>query len=663
MKGYGVTKDALRLSVAHAFQQRVPASPIEWMPWHIRFPETWEATAFDFDVAPHVRGVIERGWLNPKIRKFNLQWATRLMKTSTLLSIICWVAAEAPAPMAVLFSDSKALQNAVTEHLYPMFEATRPIRRQLPPDHKRNRRAIQFSDCSLRLANAGTMSDASGYPARYVFKFEHEKIPLPTAGDAESDASKRIEKRTSGYVRNVKICEEGSPVAAADSRVHRLRSSGQVIEFRYHVPCPHCREFQVLEFERVRWDRTELGEQTPALAERTAHYVCRHCEGKVYNHHRTAMMQAGKWLAEGEYVDATGAICGRPKIDSDTAIFGPLSKLYSLLIEGWGTVAREFVEANEAIRNGDYQAMKNFVTETLGEVWVEKATVVVASELADHYRGGHSKGECPAGTAFLTCPVDIGLSGSELLFHWMVQSWAKGAQGAIIDFGLIVGREAWLKFVSETSYPLIGTDIKLAVKDFPIGLDSSKYSVEVYELVDQLGGRAVAIKGDSKTDRTNVVDYYSWGYRRAEKDPRLLKMQRDLGDGDLMMISTEQTQAYRLAFVRRTLQRGDRGFLELPVDVVEGYETYKAWFAQFSSDYKDGHKWARSGANEAGDQIRVGRALAEWYTQNGTTWDTVALPRRFAVKLPDDQAGVTSRMDRTPVANVFHENRFLLSQR
>jgi len=42
------------------------------MPWHIRFPETWEATAFDFDVAPHVRGVIERGWMDPRIRKFNL---------------------------------------------------------------------------------------------------------------------------------------------------------------------------------------------------------------------------------------------------------------------------------------------------------------------------------------------------------------------------------------------------------------------------------------------------------------------------------------------------------------------------------------------------------------------------------------------------------------
>lgn len=662
MIGYGVTQDALRLSVAHAFRKRVPVSPLQWLPWHVRFPETWEATAFDFDVAPHVRGVIERAWLNPKVRKFNLQWATRLMKTSTLLSIICWVAAESPAPMAVLFSDKQALSNAVTEHIYPMLEETRPVRKQLAPDHKRNRRSIQFADCSLRLANAGTVSDASGYPARYVFKFEHEKIPLPSAGDSESDASKRIEKRTSGYVRNVKIAEEGTPVAASESRVHRLRQSGNVIEFRYHVQCPHCKEYQALEFERVKWDRSELGEQVPALAERTARYCCRFCEGEIHNHHRTKMMQSGKWIADGEYIDAAGNICGSPKVESDTVIFGPLSKLYSLLIEGWGTVAREFVEATEALRNGDYQAMKNFKTETLGEVWVEQTTIVVASELAQHYAGSHSLKECPGSAAFVTTACDIGLSNDELLFHWMVQAWSKGAQGAIVDFGLIVGRSNWFDFVSKASYPIIGSDVRLELKEFPIGLDSSKYSVEVYEIVDQLGGRAVAIKGDSKTDRGNAVDYYSWGYRRAEKDPRLLKMQRDLGDGDLMMISTEQTQAYRQAFVRRTLHRGDRGFVELPVDVVSGYETYKAWFAQFSADYRDGHKWQRSGANEAGDQLRVGRALAEWYTQNGASWDTVALPRRFTVKQPQNAEG-QSRMIQTPAANAFHDGRFLLSQR
>lgn len=661
MSDYGITKDALRLSIAHAFRRRESANPLEWMPWYVRFPETWEATAFDFDVAPHVRGVIERGWLDPTIRKFNLQWATRLMKTSTLLSLICWVAAEAPAPMVVLFGDRMVLQNTVSEQMYPMFDATRPVRKQLPPPgNKRNKRVVRFADCSLRLANAGTMSDASGFPARFVFKFEHEKIPHPSAGDAESDASRRIEKRTSGYARGVKIAEEGSPVSAAESRVHKLRQAGSVIEYRLQVPCPHCREYQVLEFERVKWDRDEVGEQTPALAERTARYMCRHCEREILNHHRTAMMRACRWVADGEFVDAEGVICGTKKADSDTAIFGPLSKLYSLLISGWGVVAREFVEACEAQRNGDLQALKNFVTETLGEVWVQKSGSVASSELAEHLRGEHSLKECPPETAFLVTQADVGYSGTDMLFHWMVESWERGCQGAVIDFGLIVGKEKWLEFLSR-EYPVIGTGVMLPVSAFPVGLDSSKYTTEVYSLVDQMGGRAVAMKGDSRTDRGANVDLYSFGYRRADKDPRLLKMQRDVGDGDLLMVNSEQSQQYRIALTAMRIQRGERGFVSLPVELVDGHETYRSWYAQLTSDFKDGAKWQRSGANEAGDQIRYGRVLAEWYTKNGATWDVVSLPRRFSVESSVDAR--KGRTDRPAAANAFHDSRFLISQR
>jgi phage terminase large subunit GpA-like protein len=168
-------------------------------------------------------------------------------------------------------------------------------------------------------------------------------------------------------------------------------------------------------------------------------------------------------------------------------------------------VAREFVEAIEAQRNGDLQALKNFVTETLGQVWVQKSGAVAVSELAEHLRGSHWLKECPSDTAFLVTTADIGYSGDDMLFHWMTQAWSRGAQGAIVDFGLIAGRAKWVEFLSR-EYPIIGSTMKLPVKDFPIGLDSGKFTTEVYELVDQMGGRAVAMKGDSKTDRGHDED-------------------------------------------------------------------------------------------------------------------------------------------------------------
>lgn len=567
--------------------------------------------------------------------------------------------------MAMLFPDQPTLNSAVSEHIYPQFEETRPVRRQLPPEHRQNRRAIRFDSCSLRLANAGTPSSVSGFPALYVFKFEHEKVPSSGAGDREADPSRRIESRTSGYSRGVKIIEEGTPVSASESRVHRLLQSPHVMQLRYHVPCPHCREFQVLEFERLKWDRTETGDRSPTLAEKTARYVCQHCSHDIRDHHRVEMMRAGVWLAKGEYVDAFGQICGSPEVDSDTMVFGPLSKLYSLLVSGFGVVAREFVEAVESMRQGDIDAMKKFVTETLGEVWEQRTVEVPVNELAKHLEGTHVRGVCPEESAFLTTFSDIGYVEDfrTVIFHWMVCAWWSGAQGAIVDFGVCSGVDEFRKQI-DRKYQIGSSGIWLPVSEFPIGLDSSAYSVEVYSICDQLGPRVIAMKGDSRGGDHITQDIYTWGFRSADVSAKVRAYRRDISAGDLMLVNSERTQQWRLALTEKRLHPGYRGFLRVPKDIAEESHLYEAWFRQLTSDYKDGGKWKRRGPNEAGDQIRFNRVLAEYYTRNGSRWDKVAMPERF--RPVDREADFRNRAgnDHRPVQqSEWHSSPYLISQR
>jgi phage terminase large subunit GpA-like protein len=599
--------------------------------------------------------------MDPGKRKANLQWATRLMKTSTIVSLIGWTADQDPVPMACLFPDQKILDNALTEQFYPVLEETRCTKKQLPPGHQRNRRVIRFAGCSLRLANAGSVSDSSGYPALRVFKMEHEKTPLPSSGDIETDASRRIEKRTSGYSRWVKILEEGSPVKAGSSRVHKLRRSLNVQIFMYHVPCPHCGEYQALEFSRVKWDRDELGNHNAALAERTAVYLCAHCEKRIENHHRVQMMRAGRWLSDGEWCDGAGNICGKPKNLSDTCVFGPLSKLYSLLISGWGAVAKEFVEAIEAQKNGDLQALANFIMETLGEVFDGTPVEVPTSDLAEHLRGSHNRGTCPPETQFLTTAADVGYAGSEILFHWMVVAWARACQGYVIDWGLSTGAEQFMKFLQST-FPVSLPRVRpLPLLDFPVGLDSSKYTDEVYDITDQITN-GIAMKGDSRNSAA-AIDLYRWGVRRTDVSPKLVRLRRDLGMGDLMLVNSEKTQLWREGLMAKRINPGMRGYVCLPGDVCQDWESHKGFFEQFVADYKEKNKWRRFGANEAGDQIRLSRVLAEYYTKNGALWDSVALPQRFRIAEGQEVAGVSGRADRPAQANVFHQSPFLLSQR
>ncbi len=180
----GLKCSTYRAKVADGWQTRKPESPLTWLPKHIRFPDGWETTRFDFDDAPHVRGVIELGVLNPRIRKIVLVWATRLCKTTTCEGLAAWKADQDPVPMAALFPDNEQLDQ-VDDHLYEMFENCEPIAGQLPPPHERNKKVIRLANCRIRLASGGKKSSVSGYPAKWIFKFEHDKIGTRKSSEAD----------------------------------------------------------------------------------------------------------------------------------------------------------------------------------------------------------------------------------------------------------------------------------------------------------------------------------------------------------------------------------------------------------------------------------------------------------------------------------------------
>ena len=662
----GLTKHDIAKSDSEAFREREEIPPLSWLPWNVRFPSTWEASAFDFDKAPHVRGLIERFWLDPTKKKAFLCWATRLCKTTTMLSLMAWVAINNPAPMALMFPDKGILEAALYEHIYPMFEETPSIRRQLRPVHKRNKKAIILDDCRIRLANAGSKSDVSGYPALYIFIMESEKCPQEKS--SEADSVERIASRCSGYSRGQKILMEGTPAEAESSRVAGMLKDPNVQQVRYHVPCPHCGNYQELEFDRVKYDRTAEGDHTPALAERTARYVCKHCTQDIHDHHRAEMMQAGKWLIDGEFVNAMGEIDGEPKVDSDTMVFGPLSKLYSLFVSGWGVVAKEFVEALAKMRNGDFEAMKKWRGETMAEPYVPQALRTPTHELAPHVRGTHIKGECPAETKFITTTADVGRVGDVLLFHWQVMAWwaihrqagEKSLwipQGAVVDWGTTMGDEEFVRELSTKRFPVSGTRGMVGMDQFEVLIDSGKYSDEIYDLCKVIG--ATPLKGDSRTGANLGVDWYYWSFQKTGQDAKVLRAKRELDLGDLLMVNSFKTQKYRVAMVSKQLRPGAHGFVYLPMDVCDNWELYDGYFDQLSADVQKKNEWVRTGPNEGGDGLRYGRVAAEKFTHGGTRWPYLRLP----LECTGEEVTAAAAAVRYPVAETrFAEGGFLSTQ-
>lgn len=623
----GVSQSQFARLAVRGFSRREPAPVLSWCEEHVRFPATWESAAFDLSKMPHVRGFIERFWLDPSKRKANLPWSVRSGKTTTLLALICWVSENAPAPMGVLFPDRGMLRTALVEHIYPMFERTRPVSDQLLPRHKRNSTAIVLRDCRVRLANAGSLSDASGWPARYIFKFEHDKCPVTQS--READSSRRIESRTAGYARGVKIVEEGSPGRVSESRAARLLRSKTVQQVRYLVPCPHCGEYRQLKFEQLKIPADVVEKLSAMRAYREAKYHCEECDAIIEDYQRPAMMQRGRWVIEGEYCDRDGNVLGVPAVDSDTMVFGEYNALYSLFAESFGTVAKEYIEAREAEREGDQTAMMKFETEVLAKPYDDKPAVVEVSALAKHLAGKHDRGQLPAETAFLTTTADIGMSGDQMLFHWQVMAWWAGAQGAVVDWGLVVGVKEWLEWVAATRFAIRDQpEIVLPVADFPVAMDSGKWANDVCDVADLIPS-GFPIKGDSTAQGNQRSGWYYPGTRKAGLPAKLVAIKKKLGVDDLVMINSELTQQYRQSVVSRRKHPGFAGHVVLPRDVCEQYEQHEYYFLQLQADHKQDGKWVRAGANEAGDNLRYGRAVAERYVKGGIRWKTIQLADQY----------------------------------
>lgn len=614
----GLKCDSYRLRVADSWKSRKPESPLTWLPKHIRFPDGWETTRFDFDDAPHVRGVIELGVLNPLIRKIILVWATRLCKTTTVEGLAAWKACEDPVPMAALFADNEQLDQ-VDDHLYEMFENCEPIAGQLPPPHERNKKVIRLANCRIRLASGGKKSSVSGYPAKWIFKFEHDKIG--TRKSSEADPSLRIDSRSSGFRRDVKIFEEGTPAKRSISRAAKSLESPDNQKATFHVQCPICRKYQALTHDNLEWDKSESGHSEPARAESTAWYRCAHGGCRIENHHRREMMQTGKWIIEGQEIDDEGNATGSPAVDSDTIVFGPLSKLYSLLVAGWGTVASALVKARHSYALGNEQLIEKVYSEDLAIPWDPLRRKVRTNDLATRLQSDDHqiRGVIPNWASFLTFTNDVGMIQGAHVFYGLVCAWGGNARGAIIDWDIWTTIDVFLNEWKSTAYQTeSGQTIPLWGQ--PASIDAGTYQDEISTLVRGIKN-CYPSKGDSKRD-AGVGEWYYPGYLKAGLTTRQIEQKRKANAYDLLWIGTQVTQQWRVALVEGRIKSTSAGFVSLPAEILDDWEEYEDFLGELTADQFIEGRWIGEN-NEFGDCLRYARALAECVTKNGTRWGAI----------------------------------------
>ncbi|MCX8018804.1 MAG: phage terminase large subunit family protein, partial [Rhodocyclaceae bacterium] len=110
----------------------------------------------------------------------------------------------------------------------------------------------EFPGGVLVMTGANSAVGLRSMAVRYLFLDEIDAYPGDV--DGEGDPIHLAFARTRTFSRRkVFLCS--TPLVAGLSRIEAAFAESD--QRRYWVPCPHCGEFQVLKFERLRWPKGE----------------------------------------------------------------------------------------------------------------------------------------------------------------------------------------------------------------------------------------------------------------------------------------------------------------------------------------------------------------------------------------------------------------------
>lgn len=324
-----------------------------------------------------------------------------------------------------------------------------------------NQKLKEFPGGRLNIVWATSPAELSSRPLQYLF-FDEKAAFVPTR---EGDAVKLGEARTKTYSGMEKIVKVSSPRHADDeSDIEYDYRRGDQRE--YFVPCPHCDEFQKLQWANLKWDDGD--DPQPYM-------VCDPNACMIENDDLQDMLEKGRWVADQPF--------------KGIASF-KINQLYSPFVP-WRQMVLDFLEAKHS---NSIQKLQTWTNTALGEPWKPEVRI----EYADLQLSRETyPAPVPAGVLMLTAGVDT--QGDRLEVE--VVGWGRDHESWSIDYKVIEGSPSLLEVWDELTDYLNQTFIG-ELREFRIDavcIDSGgHHTQQVYRFCKNNSGRKwFAVKGSS----------------------------------------------------------------------------------------------------------------------------------------------------------------------
>jgi phage terminase large subunit GpA-like protein len=384
---------------------------------------------------------------------------------------IGYVIHQAPGPMMAVQPTVEMAKRNSKQRIDPLIEESGVLHTLVSDPRSRDSGntvlSKEFPGGVLVMTGANSAVGLRSMAARYLFLDEVDGYPGDVEG--EGDPVNLAMARTRTFARR-KIFLCSTPKITGMSRIEAAYEESD--RRQYYVPCPTCREYQVLLFSQLRWPK---GQPDKAV------YACQHCGQEIHNHQKQWMLAQGQWRANPA---ATW--------DGKTAGFH-LSSLYSPVgWFSWGDAAKQFEQAQKKP-----ELLQVFVNTVLGDTWTMLGEAPDWKHLYDR-REQYKFGTVPRGGVFLTAGADVQKDRIEV----EIVAWGRGKESWSIDYRVFEGdtsRQAvWDKLsglLNETFPHASGIEMPI----LQLAVDSGYATTEVYEWARRQGGRVVVIKGDQRS--------------------------------------------------------------------------------------------------------------------------------------------------------------------
>ena len=430
--------------------------------------------------------------------------------------------------------------------------------------NKANRGDLLEYGARARIIKAGANSPDSlrSDHLPYVICDEVDAFPWDVGG--EGDPMTLIENRQRTFSR-AKTYLVSTPTLEGQSRIDLEYRRTDMR--RYYVPCPHCHEYQHLEFggkagaHGLKWRTAPPLEDDPHHLPQVidAWYVCRHCGSEISEGHKADMLAAGRWMAQ------------RPNIKLIRGYH--LNALYAPTGLGldWKAIAQKWINSQ-----GDTAELKGFVNTYLGEVWREQGDslddISLISRLEDYTLDSLSADGRPL-YALIAAGVDVQKDRLEI----SIVAWGEGEEGWLLDHLILPGDTAQPEVWATLADTLTAEGVEFAC------IDSGYNASMVYAFVEKRAW-CRATKGFSGTGRPLVEDERIRRQRLRRQKKRGVQIEP---------LGVDQGKA--LLYARLKMQQPGPGYIHFPRT------------AAFDDEY-----FAQLGAEKLVTKLRGTRPIQEW---------------------------------------------------